>query len=138
MDITLDRLKHSLGVANKMRELAESRRDIDSDDAFILGLMHDIGYRFTSNTGEHAKVGGEILRNQGYKYWKEVYYHGIPQKDFDSSMLQLLNYADMTIGPIGNELTIEERIIDISNRYGEGSIQEETAIALAKQLKLQK
>lgn len=138
MDITLDRLKHSLGVANKMRELAKDKAEVNSDDAFILGLLHDIGYQFTENTGEHAKVGGEVLKNQGYKYWKEVYYHGIPQKDFDSSMLQLLNYADMTIGPTGNELTIEERILDISNRYGKGSIQEETAIALAKQLKPQK
>lgn len=138
MDITLDRLKHSLSVANKMRELAKDEAEVDSDDAFILGLLHDIGYQFTENTGEHAKVGGEVLRNQGYKYWKEVYYHGIPQEDFDSTMLQLLNYADMTIGPTGNELTIEERILDISNRYGKGSIQEETAIALAKQLKLQK
>ena len=138
MDITLDRLKHSLGVANKMRELAKDKAEVDSNDAFILGLLHDIGYQFTENTGEHAKVGGEVLRNQGYKYWKEVYYHGIPQEDFESTMLQLLNYADMTIGPTGNELTIEERILDISNRYGKGSIQEETAIALSKQLKLQK
>lgn len=138
MDITLDRLKHSLGVANKMQELAKDKAEVDSNDAFILGLLHDIGYQFTENTGEHAKVGGEVLKNQGYKYWKEVYYHGIPQKDFDSPMLQLLNYADMTIGPTGNELTIKERILDISNRYGRGSIQEETAIALAKQLKLQK
>ena len=138
MDITLDRLKHSLGVANKMRELAKDKAEVDSNDAFILGLLHDIGYQFTENTGEHAKVGGEVLRNQGYKYWKEVYYHGISQEDFESTMLQLLNYADMTIGPTGNELTIEERILDISNRYGKGSIQEETAIALAKQLKLQK
>lgn len=136
MDITLDRLKHSLSVANKMQELAKDKAEVDSNDAFILGLLHDIGYQFTENTGEHAKVGGEVLRNQGYKYWKEVYYHGIPQEDFDSSMLQLLNYADMTIGPTGNELTIEERILDISDRYGKGSIQEETAIALAKQLKL--
>lgn len=138
MDITLDRLRHSLSVANKMRELAKDKAGVNSDDAFILGLLHDIGYQFTENTGEHAKVGGEILRNQGYNYWKEVYYHGIPQEDFDSTMLQLLNYADMTIGPTGNELTIEERILDISNRYGKGSIQEETAIALARQLKLQK
>lgn len=119
-----------------MRELAKDKAEVDSNDAFILGLLHDIGYQFTENKGEHAKIGGEILRNQGYKYWKEVYYHGIPQEDFDSTMLQLLNYADMTIGPTGNELTIEERILDISNRYGKGSIQEETAIALAKQLKL--
>lgn len=134
MTITFSRLKHSLGVANKLRELVKGNSAINSDAAFVLGLLHDIGYEFTSNTKEHAKVGGELLKSQGYIYWKEVYYHGIPQNNYDSQLLRLLNYADMTIGPTGEEMIIEQRILDIANRYGKGSVQEETAIALAKQL----
>ncbi|SCW51475.1 hypothetical protein SAMN02910400_01098 [Lachnospiraceae bacterium C10] len=63
---------------------------------FHLGLVHDIGYQFTDNSKEHAHVGGEFLREEGYEYWKEVYDHGnpdLPKRPSDEWFI--LNMADM-------------------------------------------
>ena len=135
MTITIDRMKHSLAVATKMKQMVvddSNKYPFDPNDAFVLGLLHDIGYEFTNEQKEHANKGGLILKDQGYKYWQEVYYHGIVQDDYDSTMLRLLNYVDMITGPSGECMTVEERINDISKRYGKGSWQEREAIELAK------
>lgn len=137
MEITLDRLKHSLAVAKKMKRIASLNPDNYSaspDELFVLGLLHDVGYEFCESQKEHNTVGGILLRNEGFRYWKEVYYHGIPQKEYTSPELSLLNYVDMTIGPDGTELTIEERLSDIADRYGLDSVQYKEALELSKQI----
>ncbi len=103
-------------------------------DPCVLGLLLAIGYEFFDVQNEHANKGGLVLKDQGYKYWKEVYYHGIPQDEYDSPMLRLLNYADMITGPAGEHMTIEQRIDDIAKRYGEGSRQTSEARKLAEKL----
>lgn len=136
MQITDNRLKHSLAVATKMKIMVQTDNEkypVDPDEAFVLGMLHDIGYEFSQEQQEHANKGGLVLKKQGYKFWKEVYYHGIPQKEYDSPMLRLLNYVDMITGPTGEYMTIQERIDDIAERYGKGSWQEVEAIELAKQ-----
>lgn len=135
--ITFDRLKHSHAVAIKMKEMALQNPNIypvEPDDAFVLGLLHDIGYEFANEQREHAHRGGLVLREQNYKYWEEVYYHGISQNKFDTSMLRLLNYADMITGPTGIYVNIQERISDIADRYGKNSWQEIEAIELSKKM----
>lgn len=139
MEITINRLKHSLEVAKKMRDLSIQNPDkypVNPDEMFILGILHDIGYEFVSKQEDHAKAGGEILKNQGYHYWKEVYYHGIAQQEYDSVPLRLLNYTDMITGPNGENFSVEQRIEDIAKRYGVGSIQEINALSLASSLKI--
>lgn len=134
MTITVDRMKHSLAVATKMKQMVVSdpiKYPFAPDEAFVLGLLHDIGYEFASEQKEHANKGGLVLKDQGYKYWREVYYHGIVQADYDSPMLRLLNYADMITGPSGECMTVKERINDIAMRYGKGSWQEQEAMELA-------
>ena len=64
-----DRIKHSLAVANKMIELNNGE---NAEELFLLGYLHDIGYKFTADGSIHNKVGGEILRNLGFKHWKEL------------------------------------------------------------------
>jgi len=120
-----DRLNHSLAVANKMVEIGENLnlKESDLQDLFILGYNHDIGYDFCSDKKEHNIVGGEILKNNGYKYWKEVYYHGNPNSEYQSQFLKILNMADMQIDKYGNDVGYEKRLEDIKNRYGEYSIQ---------------
>lgn len=135
MTITTNRMKHSLAVAAKMKELATTKPEkylVNPEDAFILGIVHDIGYEFSKEQREHANIGGLVLKAQNYKYWQEVFYHGILQEEYDSPMLNLLNYVDMITGPTGEYVTIEERIYDIGKRYGKGSLQEKEAIELAK------
>ena len=120
-----DRLNHSLAVANKMIEIGKNLKleDKELQDLFVLGYNHDIGYDFCFNKLEHNIVGGEILKNNGYKYWKEVYYHGNPDVEYNSLFLKILNMADMQINKYRNDVGYEKRLEDIKFRYGEGSIQ---------------
>ncbi|WP_443596454.1 hypothetical protein [Agathobacter sp.] len=120
-----------------MKELATDYPDkypVNHEEAFVLGVLHDIGYKFSSQQQEHASIGGLLLKEQGYKYWQEVYYHGIPQNNYDSNMLRLLNYADMITGPTGIYMTIQERIDDIAKRYGEDSWRVKEAIDLSQMI----
>jgi hypothetical protein len=114
-----------------MKKMAETEHDVypvNPDEAFILGMLHDIGYEFSKRPEEHAEKGGFLLKEQGYKFWNEIRYHSIVQTEYDSSMLRLLNYADITTGPAGQDMTIQERISDIAERYGKGSLQETEAV----------
>ena len=120
-----DRLKHSMSVARKMVAIGKEYHLSEDElkELFLLGYNHDIGYGFCSNNIEHNIVGGEILKNNGYKYWKEVYYHGNPNSEYQSQFLKILNMADMQIDKYGNDVGYEKRLEDIKNRYGEDSTQ---------------
>lgn len=127
-----DRLKHSLAVANKMVEL---NNGLDKESVFLIGYLHDIGYEFTSNNIEHNKVGGEILKILGFKYWKEIYYHGENNIEYKSDYLDLLNKADMQIDKYGNDVGYDKRLEDIKKRYGVESIEYKKAKTLIDNLK---
>ena len=118
-----DRLKHSYAVACKMKEIGIalhlSKQEIE--ELFLLGFNHDIGYEFSENGVNHGKIGGLILKESGYKYWKEVYYHGILTDEYGSMYLDILNQADMQIDKYGNDVGYEARLSDIKGRYGEDS-----------------
>ena len=91
----------------------------DIHDLFTLGLLHDIGYEFLEekNYKTHNIVGGNILKKQGFKYWKEVYYHGVANYKYQSKVLDLLNWADMRVDSSGNIVSLDERLEDISVRH---------------------
>ena len=119
-----DRINHSLAVANKMLELGKEK-DLSEEqlkELFILGYNHDIGYQFGNNEN-HNMIGGNLLKECNYKYWKEVYYHGVPNSEYKSLYLDILNYADMSIDKYGNDVGFDKRLKDIKCRYGENSIQ---------------
>lgn len=118
-----DRLKHSYSVGKKMIEIGKELK-LNGDelsDLFVLGLNHDIGYEFSKDRIEHNKIGGNILKRNDYKYWKEVYYHGEITDEYDSLYLTILNQADMQIDKYGNDVGYDKRLDDIKNRYGEYS-----------------
>lgn len=83
-----NRINHILAVANKMRKNAE-RFGVSPDDAYLVGYLHDVGYEY--NCLAHNKSGGSILEKNGFKYWKEIYYHGDTNPSYKSAMLNLLN-----------------------------------------------
>ena len=118
-----DRLKHSLAVARKMVEIAKLNKmsDIEIENCFVIGYNHDIGYEFTDNGINHNKIGGKILKQNGFKYWKEIYYHGIVDSEYESIYLNILNQADMQIDKYGNDVGYDKRLEDIKTRYGENS-----------------
>lgn len=139
MEITQDRLKHSVGVARKLYEMSLQRGwDVEkAKNMFVLGFVHDIGYEFAETQSEHADVGAVILEKCGFQYSNEVMYHGKVQKDYSSEELNMLNVADFLVGPDGQSVTVQERLDGISQRYGENSKQYMEAKMLAKQLGLQ-
>lgn len=118
-----DRIKHSIAVARKMVEIAKNKNlsDDEIENCFIIGYNHDIGYEFTTNGLKHNVIGGEILKKSGFKYWKEIYYHGEIDTEYESIYLNILNEADMQIDKYGNDVGYKKRLEDIKNRYGENS-----------------
>lgn len=117
-----DRLKHSIAVARKMTEIGRKYNLSEEElkDLFVLGFNHDIGYEYGDNL-KHAHTGGNILKRNNYKYWKEVYYHGDINAEYQSIFLEILNKADMQIDKYGNDVGYDKRLEDIKNRYGEES-----------------
>lgn len=139
MLFTEDRLHHSLGVANKMKALAEETypdNEQFAQDMFTLGLLHDIGYRFTDKPEEHPEIGAGILKRNNYEYWREVHHHGKSGVSYHSEALNILNTADLMTDRKGNPVTVSERLNDIMERYGEYSNQYRDCKALAKELNL--
>ena len=131
-----DKLKHSYGVAKKMIELGKgiNLTEDQVQELFLLGYIHDIGYQFGNNEN-HNIIGGKILKDNNYKYWKEVYYHGIPNCEYKSLYLDILNKADMMIDKYGNDIGFDKRLEDIRNRYGDESIQYKSCVELINELK---
>ena len=131
-----DRLKHSYAVANKMVDLGKERNlpDEQLQELFLLGYLHDIGYQFGTNEN-HNIIGGNLLKKNKYKYWKEVYYHGIPNSEYKSLYLDILNRADMMIDKYGNDVGFDKRLEDIKNRYGVDSIQYINCVKIINQLR---
>lgn len=115
-----DRLKHSISVARKMVEIGKTYNldEKELQELFVLGFNHDIGYEFSINGLNHNVIGGNIMKENGYKHWKEIYYHGNPDSNYISLFLTILNMADMQIDKYGNDVGYERRLEDIKNRYG--------------------
>ena len=115
-----DRLKHSYAVGKKMIQIGKELKlkENELSDLFLLGLNHDIGYEFAKNGINHNKIGGTILKNNGYKYWKEVYHHGEISDEYNSLYLTILNQADMQIDKYGKDVGYDKRLEDIKKRYG--------------------
>lgn len=137
MAFSSDRANHSLTVAKQMYEnaLEKTGDEFYAKKMFHLGLVHDIGYQFTDNNKEHAHVGGEFLREEGYEYWKEVYDHGDPNlTERPSDEWFLLNIADMQTDAKGNRVSFDERLKDIGDRYGFDSYEYLTARTLVMAL----
>lgn len=124
-------------VAEKMKDavkLDPSRYLITPNEAYVLGLLHDVGYAFTDSQDDHASKGGDILMGLGYINFREVYFHGRVQEDFDSEELRLLNYVDMTTGPCGEDFTIQDKLTSIECLHGVDSDYYKSALAIAKTL----
>lgn len=129
-----DRLKHCYGVAKKMIEIAKNMNlsEKEIEELYFLGFNHDAAYEFCENGKNHDIIGGEILKRCGYKYWKEIYYHGKLQTEYDSKYLRILNKADMQIDSHGNDIGYDGRLKDIEERFGKDSIVYHNCVEYSK------
>lgn len=132
-----DRLKHILGVANKMVKIGKQLNlgNEQLDELFLLGFNHDVGYGLNDDFFNHGIIGGEKLKKSGYKYWKEVYYHGKVDVEYSSIYLDILNMADMQVNKYGCDVGYDERLNDIKSRYGIDAIPYKNSKKLISKLK---
>ncbi len=135
-----DRAKHSLAVAKKMVEIAKkyNMNEMDIKNCFIIGINHDIGYEFSLNKNEHNKIGGKVLKETGFKFWKEIYFHGEVDIEYESPYLKILNQADMQIDKFGNDVGYDKRLKDIKIRYGENSNTYSKCCKLVEKIRISK
>lgn len=117
--INENRLNHILAVARKAYKIA---KDFGYDEQyaremFALGWNHDIGYEF--DPINHENVGADILPN--YKYAEFIRGHGLAPTQLTKEWI-IINLADMTTSPTGEETTIEARLAEIESRYGKDHI----------------
>lgn len=114
-----NRIKHIMAVARVMKANAK-KFGLDEEEMFTLGMLHDVGYEFGDGENHHV-IGAKILQKQGYKYFMEVLYHGMPTDKYSSKALDLLNFADLSVTRKGEVVGFVERLQDIKSRRGEDS-----------------
>ena len=135
--ISENRLKHMLQVGRTAETLAFELFGWPEDKCramFLLGYLHDFGYEYAAEQGEHPEIAGSMLKGLGYEYWQEVRWHGIPSPPFESDELLVLNLADNITDGEGNAVTAKGRLRDIEARYGCGSPQLQAAALLIEEL----
>lgn len=156
-----NRQRHSFAVAERMKEYTEKYsyfgKYLDSNDMYLLGLVHDIGREVGINQADHEHIGAEFLNKQAivndkytdYKYAEAVENHGNPEYVFISEAdaksieqlsvnraTQLLQYIDMTTNYDGGVVTIDERCQSVGVRHGIDSSSYKTCIELNEHLKV--
>lgn len=79
-----------------MMDIAKNKNLTEKiNNCFLIDFNHDIGYEFIINGVNHNFISGEILKRSGFKYWKEIYYHGEIDIEYSSLYLDILNQADI-------------------------------------------
>lgn len=134
-----ERWQHTLGVARRAAELSGAVPPGEGPLLVASAWLHDIGYASElRHTGFHPIDGGLYLRGRG---WNErivalVAHHSgarfVPaDRGFgdlmatfpfeESPLSDALTYADQTVGPGGQRMTVEYRIAEAIARHGPDS-----------------
>lgn len=134
-----DRRAHSLAVGRKVEaELPRVRPSVRAD-LVSAAVLHDIGYAHPA-TGLHALDGARFLAAEGFSmvvcnlvahHTASTYeaaergvdlaaYRAFSVHHDLSDAHAVLWWADMTTGPQGHDVTVEDRLEEICARYGPG------------------
>lgn len=134
---------HSRVVAHCAEKIAEECGDIDSDKAYILGLLHDIGRKFGVRHLGHVSDGYSYMMSMGYDETARIclthsfhnqttdgYIGKFDVTEEELSMIQnalkevvmdeydrLIQLCDALAGADG-VVDMEERMDDVKRRYG--------------------
>ncbi len=143
-----DRWLHTQAVAERAQELSRSVPEADRELLVAAAWLHDIGYapplhdsgfhpldgaRNLAALGAPARLVRLVAHHSGAEY--EAAQRGLSAelavyRREDSPLLDALTCADMTTGPSGRRLRLDERIEEILTRYAPGS-EVHTAITSA-------
>ena len=122
--ISNDRLLHMIGVAEYMYENA-ARYGINEEIAYLIGLLHDIGY-ISGSKDSHEKYGAELLQKLGINHimYDVILNHGKTPKEFLEQystipyIMVLMWEADLKVDLTGKNVGYTKRLEDIANRHG--------------------
>ena len=129
-----DRWLHVQAVARKAHRMAIVLPANDGEALVAAAFLHDIGYAPSLNwLGFHPVDGARFLRAQGRERLACLVAHhsgarfeaeerGLVEELAafpveDGPVMDALTFADMTIGPAGQPMTLDERISEIRHRY---------------------
>jgi len=134
------RWSHVSSVAQRAEEVAASL-SLRSDLLVSAAWLHDIGYApSVVVTGFHPLDGARYLRTLGYsdrlaslvahhsRALLEAELRGMDDdltRDFpreESVTADALWFCDMTTGPDGQHMGVEDRLAEIRSRYGDGDV----------------
>ncbi len=128
---------HVQAVAERARSFRVAYAPEEAQLLVASAFLHDIGYAPGVNqTGFHPLDGARYLRGHGFDErivglvahhscacLEATFHHleGPLMREFprdDTLPHDALLYCDLTTGPTGERLSIDERLIDIRDRYG--------------------
>lgn len=131
------RWSHVQMVAAKSQVVGVIFPDAERSALVTAAWLHDIGYApALMDSRLHALDGARWLRNQGFdeRVAGLVAYHscalfeaaerGLVKElstefaDEESPVRDALWYADMTTGPDGQDMSVEDRLAEVRRRYG--------------------
>lgn len=136
-----DRRVHSLAVGRKAEAASSGVTAALRADLTAAAVLHDIGYGHV-DTGFHPLDGARFLAGQGFSsaLCNLVVHHSASTLEAEERGLDLavnadfavdqdlgeahavLWWADMTTGPQGEDVTVEDRLDEIRARYGPGDL----------------
>jgi hypothetical protein len=129
-----NRWLHVQGVVARARETGQIFDEDEKACLIATAYLHDIGYAPTLHkTGFHPIDGAYYLRSHGQERLASlVAYHSEAQFEAQlrglgaelavfpreqSAVADVLTYCDLTTGPTGELVSLQERIDDILSRY---------------------
>jgi hypothetical protein len=129
-----DRWAHVQAVARQAGRVAAAFSPEDGDVLVAAALLHDIGYAPSLNRlGFHPVDGARFLRGLGRERLACLVAHhsgarfeaeerglvdelaAFPAEE--GAVMDALTYADMTTGPAGQPMTLDQRVDEIMRRY---------------------
>ena len=133
------RWAHTVAVADQAERLRPTFEEPDGDRLVAAAYLHDVGYApGLLITGFHPLDGAVWLRGlvepevvalvaHHSCAWVEAEVRGlgVPLDELPRPNLELLDaltYCDMTSGPDGQRVTVEERLAEVTRRYGPGHV----------------
>jgi putative nucleotidyltransferase with HDIG domain len=129
-----ERWQHVQAVAEKAIEVARILAAEDRSVLVAAAYLHDVGYAPSLNRlGFHAVDGAHYLRDQGQERLASlVAYHSgarfeaeerglvkelVAFEPEDGPVMDALTFVDMTTGPTGRPMSLDERVAEIAARY---------------------
>jgi hypothetical protein len=146
------RWAHSLAVAAQAELLRATFDERRGDQLVAAAYLHDIGYApDLVVTGFHPLDGAmwleglvdpEVVSLVGHHScaWVEADMRCLGPRLMDvprpeGELLDALTYCDMTSGPAGERMTLDERLAEIVERYGPGHLVTESIQAATRYLR---